>query len=835
MPMTSDLTVRSVTRSALFAVLALYGCERPPPPTPPRAADISDIAEPVSVPGWLTFKASAKVDPKALFKDHAAIFHLSAGNQMVERSEEVDELGVTHLRYQQTFQNVEVEGMQFMVRARGRVAISANGGIAYDFRPETVIPAVDEARAWTIVQQHIPADRYYRDDNVVDDIARATGSDPAYRPKGKLVFTVDPTSTSAERRLAFMFKVYVTPFDRSRRVYVDAAAGTVLKEFPLFPSCHLASGPVTFRGTRAMNTQKNGDQFRLKDDCDGNLLTADLLDTANKIVAISDDDNDWAGNNPSVVTSYWGLRAAYDYFHLIHNRRSYDGKNASMAIYNDPAMRDAGHNATGGSGVIRIGLATAGNDNDDYNTLDIIGHELTHSVIETTAGLSDDATKESAALMESFADIFGQLVEDWIEGGAKEWVIGDDKGCVSPQLCRDLKNPKAFNNPDTYQGTFWQTGGIDPHNNGSVQNRWFALLCDGGVGTNAELGSTYNVAAIGTARARRIAYRTLTRYLYSDSGYVDARQGSISAAVDLFGSGSRESEAVTNAWCAVGLCPYVIPKQPDVFDRPGGNPNPASPNNNNSLDGATPLGTAASQILGKSGRPWTYGKQPTLRIPNMSIFPQNDVDYFEISFPEVDALGGRCFSSGFSFAFDTNVNARIFADGALTRTFTNTAAFSIGVPSDALTLEVSAPFPGQIISYRLNLSFFLHYKQDCFATDQNEWDQIQGCPMCDQQLLKGIDRVILEPSYRQQDQLAIQDHYFSWSGEGPMQVAIDVLQGNNLHAELIDETGAHVATVDRAGTSNLLLQTGVARPGVYSLRFSGFGNGTELVVRTPQQ
>ena len=48
--------------------------------------DISDIAEPVMTPGWLTFKPGAKVNPKTLFKDHAALFHLPPGNEMVVQS-----------------------------------------------------------------------------------------------------------------------------------------------------------------------------------------------------------------------------------------------------------------------------------------------------------------------------------------------------------------------------------------------------------------------------------------------------------------------------------------------------------------------------------------------------------------------------------------------------------------------------------------------------------------------------------------------------------------------------------------------------------------------------
>ena len=159
--------------------------------------------------------------------------------------------------------------------------------------------------------------------------------------------------------------------------------------------------------------------------------------------------------------------------------------------------------------------------------------------------------------------------------------------------------------------------------------------------TNIDLSSTYNVAGVGLGKGANIAYRTLTRYLTSASAFADAREGSISAASDLFGFDSPEVESVTNAWCAVGLCPYVIPTKADQFDTPGGNPNPASPNNNNTLAGATPLGTG-NRVL-HSGFPWSSGKQPTLHIQNLSIYPANDVDYFNITFPDVQALNGGCF------------------------------------------------------------------------------------------------------------------------------------------------------------------------------------------------
>jgi Zn-dependent metalloprotease len=772
------------------------------------------------------------VNAENLFVDHARLFQLTPGNEMVAPPPERDELGVTHFRFQQLFRGIRVENAVFLVRATNNRALSANGVLAYDFQPATTTPKISEAGAWSTARLRIPSVRYLRGDNLVDDLANPDGVPAGHRPPGELIFTEDPARSGGERLLAWRFKIYVSPASQSRQVYINAADGSVIKELPLFPACELGSGPVTFRGTRAINTQKKGNKFYLVDDCDGTLLSAWLLDNTNKTVVISDDDNNWAGNNPSLVTSYWGLRASYDYFNLIHGRSSYDGKNGKMSIFNDPTTNTP--NANGGGGSIHIGLAGPG-DNDDFNCLDIIGHEFTHSLIEQTAGLAYTVTNESAALNESFCDIFGQMVEQWLEGGTqKEWIIGDDRGCG---LCRDFVNPKSRGNPDTYQGINWLSGtNAEPHNNGCVQDRWFALLCDGGSGVNAETGSGYNVSGIGMAKARKIAYRTLTRYLTPTSGFVDARQGSIDAATDYYGDNSREVDSVVNAWCAVGLCGYVIPSTADRFDIPGGNPNPVSPNNNNSLAGATPLGTG-SRLLG-TGIPWSKGNSPRLRLSNLSIFPANDVDYFNLSFPQLNAPGGRCFTPGYAFDFGTKVNARIFVNGVLWKSYVNVQYFSLPVGKDPqpIVLQISAPFPGQILTYQLSIAFFLHFDSSCYQTTPPDlWKQIENCPMCDLQLLKGVDRVILEPLYRQPNNVEIQDRYFLWNGEGALQVPVSVLQGNSLHVELVNQDGQTVATADRAGENDLLLKVREARAGVYSLRFSGFGNGTEILVRTPRR
>jgi len=115
--------------------------------------------------------------------------------------------------------------------------------------------------------------------------------------------------------------------------------------------------------------------------------------------------------------------------------------------------------------------------------------------------------------------------------------------------------------PDTYLGENWiipssvcikNNDYCGVHRNSGVQNYWFYLLAEGGTGTN-DNGFNYNLLGIGKEKAARIAYRNLTAYLTPSATYIDARQGSIQAAIDLFGVNSFEEKQTRDAWQAVGV------------------------------------------------------------------------------------------------------------------------------------------------------------------------------------------------------------------------------------------------------------------------------------------
>ncbi len=256
------------------------------------------------------------------------------------------------------------------------------------------------------------------------------------------------------------------------------------------------------------------------------------------------------------VSAHWASEVTYDYYLNHHQRKSYDDSEGRIIsfVHFDDKLSNAFWNSYLNLAVYGDG---AGNESP-LVSLEVVGHELTHGVTQYSAGLIYQ--NEFGALNESFSDIFGTMVEHYIEGVNGDWVMGEDF-MPDGMVFRSMEDPNSLGYPDTYLGNFWfpetpwpseenDYGGV--HINSSVQNYWFYLLAEGGTGTN-DHGHSFKVDGIGSEKAGRIAYRMLTVYLMPTSRFYDARRAAIYAAKDLFGDSSEELNSVIDAWSAVGV------------------------------------------------------------------------------------------------------------------------------------------------------------------------------------------------------------------------------------------------------------------------------------------
>ncbi|GGR04276.1 metalloprotease [Streptomyces netropsis] len=263
-------------------------------------------------------------------------------------------------------------------------------------------------------------------------------------------------------------------------------------------------------------------------------------------------EGDQPSQDGTVNRAHAGLGATFELFLKVYGRHSIDDAglplNATVHYGEnyDNAFWD-GERMVFGDG-----------DNDlflDFTIpVDVIGHELTHGVVQHTANL--EYYGQSGALNESVADVFGSLIKQHALGQTADqadWLIG--AGLLGPNVdrgeaLRSMKAPGTAYDDDVlgkdpqpatmkdYVRTSRDNGGV--HINSGIPNHAFYLLA------TALGGHAWE-------RAGHIWYDTLTGgELASDADFKDFARLTVEAARARFGEGD-EIQAVLKAWGQVGV------------------------------------------------------------------------------------------------------------------------------------------------------------------------------------------------------------------------------------------------------------------------------------------
>jgi len=186
-------------------------------------------------------------------------------------------------------------------------------------------------------------------------------------------------------------------------------------------------------------------------------------------------------------------------------------------------------------------------------SLSVIGHELSHGVVQFSGGLVYE--DEAGALNESFADVFGVLTVQYRNDETVDqasWLIGD--GIFGPDIqgeaLRSMKAPgRAYDDDvlgvdpqpyhmDYYVHTSSDNGGV--HINSGIPNHAFYLLA-------SYLGGK------AWERAGRIWYDTMQAINNPRATFADWADKTVESARNRYGSGSLEELFTRRAWKLVGI------------------------------------------------------------------------------------------------------------------------------------------------------------------------------------------------------------------------------------------------------------------------------------------
>ncbi|NNE25599.1 MAG: T9SS type A sorting domain-containing protein, partial [Saprospiraceae bacterium] len=251
-------------------------------------------------------------------------------------------------------------------------------------------------------------------------------------------------------------------------------------------------------------------------------------------------NNSWT-SSPEAVSAHFNAGRAYDYFKETFNRESISGDGQNIISFVNVAQENG--SSMGNAFWNGLGIYYGNGDNDFFSLgrgLDVAGHEMSHGVVQATANL--EYFGESGAMNESFADIFGAMID------RDDWLIGEDvvRTTAFPSgALRNMMDPHNGASTNDF-GRGWQPKHVNEKFNGPEDNN--GVHINSGIPNHA----FYLFAnAIGRDKAERVFYRALTSYLTRSSGFSELRFAVIRSVQDLYGS--TELNAARQAFDQVGI------------------------------------------------------------------------------------------------------------------------------------------------------------------------------------------------------------------------------------------------------------------------------------------
>jgi hypothetical protein len=226
------------------------------------------------------------------------------------------------------------------------------------------------------------------------------------------------------------------------------------------------------------------------------------------------------------------------------------------------------------------GTYYGGGDGVNYGpivSLDAVGHEYFHGIIAGIIPGGFTYSGESCALEEAYCDIFGNIVERWVNGESNNtWMVGEEyyTPSIPGDALRYIMNPRL--NPDVYgvgitypdHYTNFYNGTADNggcHINSGIISKAFYLLSNGGT---HPMNPNVTMTGIGADKAANIYYTSLP-LMSASTNLASAATFHANTAKSLFGLTSSELLAVETSWALCGVGSLPSPNMTNYIGNPG--------------------------------------------------------------------------------------------------------------------------------------------------------------------------------------------------------------------------------------------------------------------------
>lgn len=532
-------------------------------------------------------KIAATTSAAALDWDRQIGRFLDAGTVRLTKSREDTLLpGRVHDRFDQYYGGVRVFGAQLVRQAEGGRAISVFGSIHPDIALEAV-PALTREQA---IARAVAA----TGGESMSFAGSTSETELLVLPRGSAgVGGDDADGQGADgqgaggdaRSYVLAWSVPVATRSDVLRLFVDAQSGAeIARQSRLVRQTAVGNGRGVRGDEKKISVNRVGGAYFADDHHrPPSLVTLDLRGSFQRTIRMldgfvapaqsdiaTDTDNDWTDG--ATVDAHVHLGWTYDYYFKRFGRHGLDNRDrpikaivhpvsrADVLDYDDEVLDTFYANAFWcgecQGGMIMFGEGVPPNlfnVNIDYlaAALDIVAHELTHGVTEYTSNLIYQG--EPGALNEAFSDMMGVSAEFFHTPTRADYLMGEDAFPLAAGWARSIEDPRRFGNPDHYTGRYRgpeDNGGV--HINSTIPSHAFYLAIEGGTNRTSGRG-VQGVGPGNREQIERVFYRAFASMLPPDASFAVARQATLQAATDLYGSSSPAFRAVSQAWDAVGV------------------------------------------------------------------------------------------------------------------------------------------------------------------------------------------------------------------------------------------------------------------------------------------
>ncbi|MFE2476118.1 M4 family metallopeptidase [Streptomyces sp. NPDC059389] len=248
-----------------------------------------------------------------------------------------------------------------------------------------------------------------------------------------------------------------------------------------------------------------------------------------------------AATDSGAVDAHWNAGQVYDFYKKQLGRDSLDGSGGAV----NSLVGVTYHGLPYANAFWDGSKMVYGNGNSEFKPMsadtDVVGHEMTHGVIEHSANLV--YAGQSGALNEALADYFGNAIDVTASGTP---MTDPAAGLIGENLCRTKKAADCA---------------LRDLNDGATTSKSFLGVSfatdNGGVHLNSTIfsGALWDMREdLGGELADKIVYKAVTEYMTPIDGFTEAR-GAVLAAAKALGATAGQQNTVKRSFNAHGIVP----------------------------------------------------------------------------------------------------------------------------------------------------------------------------------------------------------------------------------------------------------------------------------------